>query len=110
MLDLQVRQELTVIKASGQSIWKSCGHRLIAVVLASVLIATFGESATAELDRAINPSTPRDSGAINATGGLWLEQASGEVSYVIEAAHVQPGGNDAQRRHGLRPRAASTTT
>jgi lipopolysaccharide export system permease protein len=92
VLDLQVRQELTVIKASGQSIWKVMRAPAIAVVLASVLIATFGESATAELDRAINPSTPRDSGSINATGGLWLEQADGEVSYIIEAAHVLPGG------------------
>lgn len=92
ILDLQVRHELTVIKASGQSIWKVMRAPALTVALASVLVATFGESVTAELDRAINPSTPRDSGAISTPGGLWLEQSSGDVSYVIDAAHVQPGG------------------
>lgn len=92
ILDLQVRHELTVIKASGQSIWKVMRAPALIVALASVLVATLGESATAELDRAINLSTPRDSGAINTTGGLWLEQSSGDTSYVINAEHVQPGG------------------
>lgn len=92
ILDLQVRHELTVIKASGQSIWTVMRAPLLAVAAASVLIATFGESMTAELDRAINPSTPRDSGALTTTSGLWLEQSSGDVSYVIEAGLVQPGG------------------
>jgi lipopolysaccharide export system permease protein len=94
ILDLQVRHELTVIKAAGQSIWTVMRAPLLAVVAAAVLIATFGESVTAQLDRAINPNTPRDSGALTATSGLWLEQSDGgEVSYVIEAGLVQPGGS-----------------
>jgi lipopolysaccharide export system permease protein len=92
ILDLQLRHELTVIKAAGQSIWTVMRAPLLAVAAGAVLIATFGESATAELDRAINPNTPRDSGALTTTSGLWLEQSSGEVSYVIEAGLVQPGG------------------
>jgi lipopolysaccharide export system permease protein len=92
ILDLQVRHELTVIKASGQSIWTVMRAPILAVAVASILVATFGESLTAQLDRAINPSTPRDSGALTTTSGLWLEQSSGDIDYVIEADLVQPGG------------------
>lgn len=93
ILDLQVRHELTVIKASGRSIWTVMRAPVIAVAVVSVLIAMFGDGAVATLDRQINPAEPRDSRAINTTGGLWLEQTGGAARYVIEAQRVQPGGS-----------------
>lgn len=93
ILDLQVRHELTVVKASGYSIWKIMRAPAIAVAAVSVAIAIFGEGAIATLDRQINPAAPRDSRAINTTGGLWLEQTGGGVRYVMEADLVQPGGS-----------------
>lgn len=92
ILDLQVRHELTVIKASGQSIWRVMRAPALALALASVLVAVFAEGAIATLDREINPTAPRDSRAVTTSGSLWLEQAGGTARYVIEAALVQPGG------------------
>lgn len=92
ILDLQVRHELTVIKASGQSIWAVMRAPLIAIGVVSILVAVFGEGAVTALDRQVNPTAARDSGAIGSSGGLWLEQSSGKVSYILEAAQVQPGG------------------
>jgi lipopolysaccharide export system permease protein len=93
ILDLQVRHELTVIKASGQSIWKVMRAPVLAIAVAGVAMAIFAESAVATLDRHINPTAPRDIRAINTSGGLWLEQTGGDARYVIEAGLVQPGGS-----------------
>lgn len=92
ILDLQVRHELTVIKASGLSIWRIMRAPIIATLVIGTAIVVWADGAIATLDREINPTAARDSRAISTSGALWLEQSAGDVRYIIEARQVQPGG------------------
>lgn len=92
ILDLQTRQEMNIIRASGASIWQIVRAPLIAVAIAGLLIAMFVDSATTEIDRRINPTTASENGAVTSDGALWLEQQSPEGRYVMRAGQVQPGG------------------
>lgn len=91
LLDLQARRELTVIKASGMSVWRVLRAPIITFAIASFLIALFLDGMNTEINRTLNPSHP-GSGALTESGELWLEQTGGDERYVLMAKHAQPGG------------------
>jgi lipopolysaccharide export system permease protein len=86
LLDLQARREMTVIKASGLSVWAILRAPIIAVVICS-LVASFAVDAFVVLvNRAL--SLPQSS----ASGALWLEQTGDGENYVLMSAHPHAGG------------------
>jgi lipopolysaccharide export system permease protein len=70
-VDLKARHELTVIQASGMSIWRVVRAPVIALILVSLLISL---------------------GLLTPPGEVWLEQRSGDAHYVMMATGMQPGG------------------
>jgi lipopolysaccharide export system permease protein len=92
ILDLQARQELNIIKASGHSVWKLLRAPLVAVIIASAGVSLFLESATTQLDRSLNPIQAGDTGAVTPDGAFWFSQTGQGQRYVMRSGHVQPGG------------------
>lgn len=88
LLDLQARREMTVIKASGLSIWAVLRAPVVAVVICSVLAALIIDTGVVLINRAMSITLPQS----GSSGTLWLEQQGGEQSYVLMAAHPHPGG------------------
>jgi lipopolysaccharide export system permease protein len=91
LLDLQARHEMTVIKSSGHSIWRVLRTPALVLFLFGVVIALVVETYATQIDRAVNPNVARDTGAITASGSLWLEEGAQGVSYILVADQVQPG-------------------
>lgn len=83
VLDLQGRNELTMLKTSGMSIWRIIWPPLAAVTLIAALISTVGETWTITVDRTL-PESSRRSG-----GTLWLQQSTGEQAYVLVAERTR---------------------
>ena len=92
MIDLQSRRELTVIKATGTSIWRMIRMPMVVLFVASIVIAVWGESANTAFSRNLSPSPPGESSALAASGEIWLEQHSGDERYVITAQNMHSGG------------------
>lgn len=79
VLDLQGRQELTILKAVGYSLW-----RLIRVPVAVLFVLTagaslLGESWTVSTDRSLSGGTSRS------TRDIWLEQTGSSGPYILHA-------------------------
>ncbi len=91
ILDLQVRQEFNVIKASGRSIWSAMRAPLAATIIAGLGVSLFLDSEVTRWDRALNPTQAGDQGAVSSDGALWLEQVGNGQRYVMRAERVQPG-------------------
>jgi lipopolysaccharide export system permease protein len=96
VVDLQARRELTVIKASGASIWRVLRAPAIALLLLGFGITFFGESVVTATNRQMEASLPGDSSALAPTQGFWLEQRAGATRYIIEAQHVVASGTELQ--------------
>jgi lipopolysaccharide export system permease protein len=79
VIDLQTRNELAILKASGASIWRIVRTPFIVVLIASGLLSTVVESWTITIDRTL-PETSRRTG-----GAMWLDQTDGTTRYVIHA-------------------------
>lgn len=92
MLDLQVRHELNIIKSAGHSIWQVLRAPLVAVVIASLGVSLFLESASAQLFRRLNPTMASDTGAITPDGAFWLDQIGGGARYVMRASQFAVDG------------------
>lgn len=88
LLDLQARREMTVIKASGLSVWAILRAPIIAVVLCSLVASLVIDTAVVLTNRAMSLSLPQS----GSSGTLWLEQSGGGETYVLMAAHPHPGG------------------
>ncbi|HEY9009612.1 MAG TPA: LptF/LptG family permease [Devosia sp.] len=88
LLDLQARREMTVIKASGLSIWAVLRAPVVAVVICSLLVALVLDTGVVLVNRALSLSLPQS----GSSGTLWLEQSGGGQIYVLMAAHPHPGG------------------
>lgn len=116
LLDLQARREMTVIKASGLSIWAVLRAPILAIILFSVLTTLVVDTGVVMINRSLSLSLPQS----GSSGALWLEQSNGDERYVLMALHPHPGGevledvtiflssdSDAQRIHAktveLRP-------
>jgi lipopolysaccharide export system permease protein len=92
LLDLQARQELNVLKASGNSIWKMLRAPIVAVALGGFAVAVFVEGAVIQVDRSVNPTQSSATGAVTPDGAFWLQQEAAGLRYVVRATGVQPGG------------------
>ncbi|SFZ80895.1 lipopolysaccharide export system permease protein [Devosia enhydra] len=92
LLDLQARRELTVIRATGISIWTVLRWPLLATAIFGIAIAVYVDVVTVQVNRALSLSLPQDTGAISANGTLWLEQRAEGLSYVLSAARPHRSG------------------
>ncbi|KQX43093.1 hypothetical protein ASD04_03875 [Devosia sp. Root436] len=91
-LDLKARHELTVIQASGLSIWRTVRAPVIALALVSLAVSLGLETVSAQLNRQLNPTPPGQAAMLTPAGEVWLEQRSGELHYIMMATGMQPGG------------------
>ena len=89
ILDLQAHRELTIIKASGTSIWRILRAPAIAVVIASIVASLGADTAIVSLRRMLALNLPQVNSSNSA---LWLQQHGGGEDYVLVAAHPHPGG------------------
>ncbi|HHY50354.1 MAG TPA: LptF/LptG family permease [Alphaproteobacteria bacterium] len=88
LLDLQARRELTIIRASGISVWRTLRAPLIAVLVIGGLVAVVGDAALVILMRSLSISLPQAA----ATGALWMEQNGAGRTYVVVSLHPHAGG------------------
>ena len=79
VLDLQLRHELTIMKAAGLSIWRILIWPVIALTIVSGAISILGESWTIQMDRGF-PGSGQKVG-----GPLWMEQVADGEPYVLIA-------------------------
>jgi lipopolysaccharide export system permease protein len=83
VLDLQARRELTIIQATGRSIWQVARAPVAVAFLAAILISTLGDTALIVASRLL-PGQP-----INGDNGpTWLEQRGKDGDYVLKAERV----------------------
>ncbi|HZY69151.1 MAG TPA: LptF/LptG family permease, partial [Devosia sp.] len=92
VLDLQARRELTVIKATGISIWRV----LRAPVLAAVLLGLASSFVVAPAAINFSRSLPV-SGARSGGDAIWLEQRGADGDYILHAERARPRGTTLDR-------------
>ena len=92
-LDLKARHELTVIAASGISIWRIVRAPTLALIAVSFVIALGAETLSTQINRQLYPTSPGKSSMLTEEGEIWLEQRSGDFHYIILAHAMQPGGS-----------------
>ena len=92
LVDLKARQELTVIQASGMSIWRVVRAPVITLMLVSLLISLGVETVSTRINRELSPTPPGQAAMLTPPGEVWLEQRSGDEHYVMMATGMQPGG------------------
>lgn len=92
-LDLKARHELTVIAASGISIWRIVRAPTLALIAVSFVIALGAETVSTQINRELYPTSPGKSSMLTEDGEIWLEQRSGDYHYNILAHAMQPGGS-----------------
>jgi lipopolysaccharide export system permease protein len=92
LVDLKSRHELTVIKASGISIWRVLRAPVVALVLVSFVIALGAETISTQINRELSPTPPGQAAQLTPAGEIWLEQRSGDTHYVLMARSMAPGG------------------
>ena len=88
LLNLQATREMTVIKASGRSVWRVMLAPLGVTILGGVLISLVVDTAVIQLNRKLSPSID-SGGAVT----LWLDERAGDVHYILEAGYVSPEGD-----------------
>ncbi|MHA6691988.1 LptF/LptG family permease [Devosia sp. A449] len=91
-IDLKSRQELTVIHASGISIWRAVRAPVIVLALLSLVISLGLETASTQINRDLYPTPPGQAAMLTPADEVWLEQRSGELHYVLMASGMQGGG------------------
>jgi lipopolysaccharide export system permease protein len=90
LLELQARRELTVINASGISVWQVLRAPLLMVVAAGALLSFVGDTAIVTTMRSLSLGLPQ---AVAAGGPIWMEQKGDDgLEYVLVAEHQHPGG------------------
>jgi lipopolysaccharide export system permease protein len=92
LVDLKARHELTVIKASGISIWRAVRAPTIALILISFAIAIGAETASTQINRDLYPTPPGQAALLTPPGEIWIEQEGDNGKYVIMARSMSPGG------------------
>ncbi|MDB5507192.1 MAG: LptF/LptG family permease [Devosia sp.] len=92
MLELQARNELTVLKTAGFSIWRVMRAPLLAVFALGLFVTFYAESAATAINRSYNYQARNEASARTPTGELWLEQLAGDKRYVLMAGSVSSGG------------------
>jgi lipopolysaccharide export system permease protein len=92
LMDLKVRHELTVIKASGISIWRVLRAPALALVLVSFVIALGAETISTTINRDLSPIPPGQATQLTPPGEIWLEQGGEGMHYVLMARSMSRGG------------------
>jgi len=92
LIDLKGKRELTVIKASGISIWRVVRAPAIGLIIVSFIISLGAETLSTQINRQINPAPPGAAALLVPRGEIWLEQQSQGTHYIITATNMQPGG------------------
>lgn len=90
--DLKARHELTIIKASGISIWRAIRAPTIAVIASSFVIALGAETISTQINRQLAPVPPGQATLLTPPGEIWLEQAGDQAQYVLMARGMSLGG------------------
>lgn len=91
LLNLQATREMTVIKASGRSVWRVMIVPLAVTFAGGTLVTLVMDTAVIQLNRTLSPSST-SSGEVGRAGTLWLDERQGDVHYVLEAGYVNPSG------------------
>ncbi|SEP72307.1 lipopolysaccharide export system permease protein [Devosia sp. YR412] len=91
-IDLKSRHELTVIQASGISIWRTVRAPVIVLAIASLGVTLGIETVSTQINRQLNPTPPGQASMLTPAGEIWLEQRSGDTHYVMMATGMQQGG------------------
>ena len=84
ILDLQARQELTIMKASGLSLWRIALLPVTIVFAFALFVCVFGETWTINSNRAMSNA------ATDIAHDVWLEQSGSDGSYILHADEVRP--------------------
>jgi lipopolysaccharide export system permease protein len=79
VIDLQLRRELTVIQASGLSIWRVMFAPVLLVFAIATVVSISGDSTIISLNRAYLGAAPSRSGPI------WMEQKGPDGAYILRA-------------------------
>ncbi|MEO8757504.1 MAG: LptF/LptG family permease [Devosia sp.] len=85
VLDLQARREMTIIKATGVSIWRVMRAPLVAAILLGLLASFVGDTIAIQISRAL-PVTRASADT------LWLEQHGTDGDYILRANHTSADG------------------
>jgi lipopolysaccharide export system permease protein len=93
LVDLKTRHEMTVIKASGISIWRLLRAPVAALVLISFVIALGAETISTQINRELRPTPTGSSSRLTPAGETWLEQRGGDFHYVIMAKGMASRGS-----------------
>lgn len=92
LIDLKARHELTVIKASGTSIWRVLRAPVLFLIVISFFIALGAETISTQINRELAPTPPGQAAQLTPPGETWLEQRSADTHYVLMAKGMSPGG------------------
>jgi len=92
VLDLQSRRELTVIKATGISIWRVLRAPLLAAILLGILAAFVVAPLAINVNRGLPVSSARPSNE-----AIWLEQTGADGPYILTAERARPSGTTLDR-------------
>ncbi len=87
VLDLQSRRELTVIKATGISIWRILRAPIVAALLLGIVVAVAGDTLAIQVSRSLPVAASRST-----SDALWLEQRGADGNYILSAQHVRNRG------------------
>lgn len=94
LIDLKAKRELTVIKASGISIWRVIRAPALGLLVVSFIVSLGAETLSTQINRQINPTPPGEAALLMPRGEIWIEQRSGDTHYIIMATAMQPGGRE----------------
>jgi len=89
LLNLQTTREMTVIKASGASVWRLMRAPLALAILCGLAISMGVHTVVVTVDRSL---TADGGEAQVSAGAFWLEERSASLHYIIEAGYVHPSG------------------
>lgn len=95
LLNLQSRQELMVMKASGLSVWQIVRGPAIGVFAFSIAISAMADTGVTELSRFISPAPQVAGASVGTQNAIWLEQSARGARFIITAARATPD------KHGL---------
>lgn len=91
LLNLQATREMTVIKASGMSVWRVMVAPVAVTLLGGVLITLVVDTGVIQFNRSLAPSSAAN-GTVSRAGTLWLDERQGDLHYILEAGYVSPSG------------------
>jgi len=89
LLNLQSTREMTVIKASGASVWRLMRAPLAAAILLGLAISLGLHTGVVLVDRSLTA----DGGDTQVSAGaFWLDERVAPAHYILEAGYVHPSG------------------